>query len=47
MPVIAVPKADPDTDEGALIVVQATRDQAATLAEAAVASRLSVTILSG
>jgi Flp pilus assembly protein CpaB len=47
VPVIAVPKPDPDTDEGALIVVQTTRDQAATLARAAVDSRLSITILGG
>jgi len=46
VPVIAVPKPDPSTDEGALIVVQATREQAAALARAAVDSRLSVTILS-
>jgi Flp pilus assembly protein CpaB len=45
VPVIAVPKPDPDTDEGALIVVRATRAQAATLARAATDSRLSVTIL--
>lgn len=46
VPVIAVPKPGPNTDEGALVVVQTTRDQAATLARAAVDSRLSVTILS-
>jgi Flp pilus assembly protein CpaB len=47
VPVIAVPRPDPGTDEGALVVVQATRDQAATLAGAAVDSRLSVSILGG
>jgi pilus assembly protein CpaB len=47
VPVIAVPRPGPDTDEGALVVVQATRDQAATLAAAAAGSRLSVTILGG
>jgi pilus assembly protein CpaB len=45
VPVVAVPKPSPDTDEGALIVVATGRDQAATLARAAVDSRLSVTIL--
>jgi hypothetical protein len=45
VPIIAVPKPSPDTDEGALIVVQTAREQAATLARAAVDSRLSVTIL--
>jgi pilus assembly protein CpaB len=43
--IVAVPKPGPDTDEGALIVIETGRDQAATLARAAVDSRLSVTIL--
>lgn len=45
VPVVAVPRPGPDTDEGALIVVETGRDQAALLARAAVDSRLSVTIL--
>ncbi len=45
--VVAVPKNDDATDEGALIVLQTTRDQAAALARASVDSRLSVTILGG
>lgn len=45
VPVIAVPRPGPDTDEGALIVVETNRDQAALLARASVDSRLSVTIL--
>jgi hypothetical protein len=47
VPVIAVPKTEEGTDEGALIVVQTGRDQAAALARASVDSRLSVTILGG
>lgn len=47
VPVIAVPKPGPDTDEGALVVVQTDREQAAALARASVDSRLSVTILGG
>jgi pilus assembly protein CpaB len=46
VPVIAVPRPGPDTDEGALIVVRTNREQAATLARASVDSRLSITILS-
>lgn len=45
VPVVAVPRPGPDTDEGALIVVETGRDQAALLARAAVDSRLSVIIL--
>jgi Flp pilus assembly protein CpaB len=45
VPVIAVPRPGPDTDEGALIVVATNRTQAAVLARASVDSRLSVTIL--
>jgi pilus assembly protein CpaB len=45
VPVIAVPTSDVETDEGALIVVRTGREQAATLARAAVDSRMSVTIL--
>jgi Flp pilus assembly protein CpaB len=45
VPIVAVPKPGPDVDEGALIVVQTGREQAASLARAAVDSRLSVTIL--
>lgn len=47
VPVIAVPRPGPDTDEGALIVVRTNREQAAALARASVDSRLSVTILGG
>lgn len=46
VPVIAVPRPGPDTDEGALIVVRTDREQAATLARASVDSRLSITVLS-
>jgi Flp pilus assembly protein CpaB len=45
VPVIAVPKPGPDTDEGALVVLRTGREQAAALARASVDSRLSVTIL--
>jgi pilus assembly protein CpaB len=45
VPVLAVPKPGPDTDEGALIVIQTSREQAAVLARASADSRLSVTIL--
>jgi Flp pilus assembly protein CpaB len=47
VPIIAVPKPGPDLDEGALVVVETGRDQAAALARASVDSRLSVTILGG
>jgi pilus assembly protein CpaB len=47
VPIIAVPAPGPDLDEGALVVVETGRDQAAALARASVDSRLSVTILSG
>ena len=43
--VVAVPKSEEETDEGALIVVRTDRTQATALARAAVDSRLSVTIL--
>ncbi|GAB2806143.1 SAF domain-containing protein [Actinoallomurus bryophytorum] len=46
VPVVAVPRPGPDTDEGALVVLRTTREQAAALARASVDSRLSVTILS-
>lgn len=45
VPIVAVPEPGPETDEGALIVVETGRDQAAQLARAAVDSRLSITIL--
>lgn len=45
VPVLAVPRPGPDTDQGALVVVETGREQAAALARAAVDSRLSVTIL--
>jgi Flp pilus assembly protein CpaB len=44
--VLAVPKPDPDTDEGALIVIRTDRTQAAALARASVDSRLSITVVS-
>jgi Flp pilus assembly protein CpaB len=47
VPVIAIPKPGPDTDEGALLVLRTDREQAAALARASVDSRLSVTILGG
>jgi Flp pilus assembly protein CpaB len=47
VPIIAVPRPGPDTDEGALVVVETGRAQAAALARASVDSRLSVTILGG
>jgi Flp pilus assembly protein CpaB len=47
VPVLAVPKPGPDTDEGALVVVETGREQAAALARASVDSRLSITILGG
>ncbi|GAA4486315.1 SAF domain-containing protein [Actinoallomurus oryzae] len=46
VPILAVPKPAPTSDEGALIVVRTDRPQAAALARASVDSRLSVTILS-
>jgi pilus assembly protein CpaB len=45
VPIVAVPKPAPDTDEGALVVIQTGREEAAALARAAVDSRLSVTIV--
>lgn len=45
VPVIAVPRPNPDSDDGALIVVQTGRDQAASLARASADSRLSIAIL--
>lgn len=47
VPVLAVPKPGPDGDEGALVVVETGREQAAALARASVDSRLSITILGG
>ncbi len=46
VPVLAIPKPPQDPDEGALIVLQTDRTQAAALARASTDSRLSVTILS-
>ncbi|MEV5705315.1 flagellar biosynthesis protein FlgA, partial [Actinoallomurus sp. NPDC052274] len=45
VPVVAVPRAGPDTDEGALVVLRTDRAQAAAIARAAVDSRLSVAIV--
>jgi pilus assembly protein CpaB len=45
VPVVAVPRPGPETDEGALVVLRTGREQAAALARASVDSRLSVTIL--
>ncbi|MEV5747837.1 SAF domain-containing protein [Actinoallomurus sp. NPDC052308] len=45
VPVVAVPRPGPDTDEGALVVLRTGRTQAAAIARAAVDSRLSVTIV--
>jgi pilus assembly protein CpaB len=45
VPVVAVPRPGPDTDEGALVVLRTGRAQAAAIARAAVDSRLSVTIV--
>lgn len=45
VPIVAVPTPGPDADEGALVVIQTGREEAAALARAAVDSRLSVAIL--
>jgi pilus assembly protein CpaB len=45
VPVVAVPRPGPDTDDGALVVLRTGRAQAAAIARAAVDSRLSVAIV--
>jgi hypothetical protein len=45
VPVVAVPRPGPETDDGALVVLRTDRTQAAAIARAAVDSRLSVAIV--